>query len=1507
MPVIFEATTTVRFDDLAGGTSQRIFDFGNGTASDNILFGQVGTSSTMRLETWVGGVAYTLDIANAIVEGETATWRTTIADDGTFEVYKDGILIGSQTFGVAAVPADVVRTSNLIGESNTAGQDPLIGEISSVDVETTFANAFDVTISDAVNYTGTFDGSDGDDTIDASGTTTGVLLRGDGGDDVLMGGSGDDTLEGGNNSDTITGGDGNDLIDGGGTSTGGGVPGIDYLDTIFFNTATGDIYAYDTTDGSSTLLSNAGGIGFGDIAMTADGRLFGITFADFNDLLYEIDPATGAISVAHDLTNIGAGLAGLTIGPDGNLYIGQNNGDIQMLSPDGSGGWTEEGIVLNGAGSIFDILFLDTDTAWVVNNGAIIEYDVSSTGVFSNATSLGTINGQTDIFGISQAADGRVYVFEGTAEVTSTDPTVQPLVWTSEPNATGTIYGATSVVDAGNTTGELDGADSLSGEAGSDTIFGGAANDTLDGGADNDLLDGGTGNDQIAGGTGSDTVQLTDGFGQDTVVGGEDGGDTDVLDASALSNAADLNLSGAEGGTLTSDGNSVTFDEIESIVLTDQNESIDLAGTNSNIAIDGGGGDDLLTGSDGGAAVAGVDYANSIFYNTDNGDIYAYDTTDGSTTLLSNAGGIGFGDIAMGADGRLYGVTFADADDLIYEIDVATGGITVAHDLTNTSAGLAGLTIGPDGNMYIGLNNGDIEMLSPDGSGGWTEEGTVLNGSGVIYDLMFIDENTAWVVNAGSILQFDVDANGNFTNQTSLGIINGQGDIWGISQAGDGRIYVFEGTSEVSSTDPTVQPLVWTSEPNATGTIYGATSVIDAGNISGDLSGADNLSGGAGNDTLQGLAGDDTLDGGADDDTVEGGAGNDSMLGGSGNDSLTGGDGDDTLIGGTGDDTLVAGNNTGAGDSLVGGTGNDVLTDSFFNATLEGGDDADLFNLGFGTATVTGGEGGTDSDTISFSTANDPVTITLTGNEQGTYSDSDGDSGQFTEIEAFVLTDGDDSLDGTASTDVIDVVAGDGNDTLIGGSAADTFQGGLGNDSVDGGLGADTLVDGLGADTLLGGQGNDLLISENAGDAIDQPQLLDGGAGEDTIRIEGDFTAQDTIVGGTGTDELQLLPDDDRNLTVDMTTGITADGTTGAQEFSEIENITTGGGDDTITGDGQNNVLNSGSGADSIDAGGGHDTLNGGTGDDVLTGGTGNDTFVYTPGDGLDTITDFNTGATGTLFDGDTTNNDFIDLSAYYDRIFELWADQADDGILNQSNSIDTQGNPSDYSDNTQFAPGEGLVFTGATPDISTFTFENTGVVCFTSGTLIRTPKGPRPIEQLQKGDLIVTRDNGVQPLLGVNVQPVGPDLLDSSPTFAPVLLKAQAFGFDRDLIVSQQHGVLLRSGECGGDEVLFRAKHLAQIPGGGARIMWGRRMVTYVHLLFEEHQIVFANGAASESLYPGKEALRGLGEKALQNVLGHLPALGSGPVEETYGLPAVAYSRRGALPEHLRALRAVR
>jgi len=295
----------------------------------------------------------------------------------------------------------------------------------------------------------------------------------------------------------------------------------------------------------------------------------------------------------------------------------------------------------------------------------------------------------------------------------------------------------------------------------------------------------------------------------------------------------------------------------------------------------------------------------------------------------------------------------------------------------------------------------------------------------------------------------------------------------------------------------------------------------------------------------------------------------------------------------------------------------------------------------------------------------------------------------------------------------------------------------------------------------------------------------------------------------------------------------------------------------------------------------------GGAGNDTLTGSNGNDIFVYAAGDGADTIIDFNKGNTGTLNDGDSTNNDFIDLSGFYDTIWELHADLADDGVLNQSNN-GVEG--VDYSDNDRFATGEGIRFTNAAADNTSFTFENAGVVCFTSGTAIRSPHGDILIDDLAVGDLVTTLDNGPQPIRWIGTTRLGAAVLAANPSLRPVLIHRGILGAARDLLVSPQHGMLITP------DHLARAKHL--IHGTkGIRIAKGKTHVTYVHLMFESHQIIIAENIPSESFYPGPMALEMMDAQARKEVCTLIPELDCQPDKEDvcriYGATARSFAKK--------------
>lgn len=155
---------------------------------------------------------------------------------------------------------------------------------------------------------------------------------------------------------------------------------------------------------------------------------------------------------------------------------------------------------------------------------------------------------------------------------------------------------------------------------------------------------------------------------------------------------------------------------------------------------------------------------------------------------------------------------------------------------------------------------------------------------------------------------------------------------------------------------------------------------------------------------------------------------------------------------------------------------------------------------------------------------------------------------------------------------------------------------------------------------------------------------------------------------------------------------------------------------------------------------------------------------------------------------------------------------------------------------------------------------------CFAEGTLIRLARGERPVDLLRIGDMVMTADHGPQRLRWIGRQPL--DFRENSVTAAekdkPILVSAGALGPDqpcRDLVVSPQHRLMCSGpsieGAFGCRDVLVPAKALLDHPG--IRCMKGRRRVTYHALLFDRHEVIFAQGAPVESFRPGPVALAGL------------------------------------------------
>ena len=171
-------------------------------------------------------------------------------------------------------------------------------------------------------------------------------------------------------------------------------------------------------------------------------------------------------------------------------------------------------------------------------------------------------------------------------------------------------------------------------------------------------------------------------------------------------------------------------------------------------------------------------------------------------------------------------------------------------------------------------------------------------------------------------------------------------------------------------------------------------------------------------------------------------------------------------------------------------------------------------------------------------------------------------------------------------------------------------------------------------------------------------------------------------------------------------------------------------------------------------------------------------------------------------------------------------------------------------------------------------------VVCFTARTRIDTPVGPRRIETLKPGDLVLTRDHGAQP-----IRWIGGSTVPANNQLAPIVITAGTLGNTADFVVSPLHAVLVTGWQAellfGAAEVLVRAKDLLngdtvyRRPGG---------LVTYWHILLDAHQLLRSEGMYSESLYPGDVTLGAVPSEAQSEILALFPELQD---RSAYGLSA--------------------
>jgi len=175
------------------------------------------------------------------------------------------------------------------------------------------------------------------------------------------------------------------------------------------------------------------------------------------------------------------------------------------------------------------------------------------------------------------------------------------------------------------------------------------------------------------------------------------------------------------------------------------------------------------------------------------------------------------------------------------------------------------------------------------------------------------------------------------------------------------------------------------------------------------------------------------------------------------------------------------------------------------------------------------------------------------------------------------------------------------------------------------------------------------------------------------------------------------------------------------------------------------------------------------------------------------------------------------------------------------------------------------------------------GVICFTPGTRIETPEGPRLVEELREGDRVQTRDGGAQEIQWIGSRRMTGARLFAMPRLRPIRLGAGALGIDRPdatLLVSPEHRVLVKGAVARAlfntPEVLVRARDL--INDETISVDLGSREVTYIHLLLPSHQIIWANGLETESFHPASAALSTLTEADRTRLLAINPNLAQEP-----------------------------
>ena len=988
-----------------------------------------------------------------------------------------------------------------------------------------------------------------------SGTSGDDEIYGNGGNDTITAGAGDDVIDGGAGADTVNGGDGNDTVV---------IGASDSID----GQAANDSFTF-TSGGQSLIASTyvTGNTGVDTLTLN---------FSTATDSVTSTGGTNGSGYVGgiyyytmESLTILGGTASDVLIGNDGNDTLTGNAGNDRLIG----------GLGVN-----------------TLNGGVGLDYaEVNLRGSTAAVTFTLTTSGSLSLSGNTMTGIEGIGVFM------------------ADGDDTASVAGAkvNSRLDGGGGADTLTGgtvsSDTLNGEAGADTLNGGFG-DTLRGGDDNDTL----------------RVTLSD-LGLNTYAYGDAGDDRMILNWAAATDGITSTNNGAGSGTLTVAGSTIYYYALERLQVTGGMASDTLIGGLGADSINGGQGNDVIDGGRGNDTLNGsAGRDRGMVDNSDSavGQTFTFVSgttlTVGGDTLISFEG-LGYR-AGTGADN--INVVAGTIGSAIYGgggNDIIRGDNAIADTLdgggdNDTVTGGSGDTVrGGDGDDALNFTFEDPAFATVYAYGDAGNDTLTVDFSGSA-DGVGSSNNNAGNGTVGSMYYYGIERLVLTGSSASDTLIGGTGNDTLAGGTGNDSLYGNAGTNSLNGGDGSdFGAIDLTADATArTITFVGGVTLNVAGNILTSIEGL-GYAGGGGNDVINvaGATRRSAINGGAGDDTLTGAAAiGDALSGGANNDAITGGvadvvhgdDGDDTLTfaftsnalpltyayGDGGVDRLVL-NFAGTADSIsssanvdsgtiaglyyygmesvdfTGGNASDTLTAGNGNDTIRGGNGNDVIDAGRGTNVIQGGAG---SDIGKVDRSDDATARIVTLGTTGSVS---GAGSTITQVEAL-------GYRGGAGNDRINVANGTRSSELFGGGGDDTLTG------------SDEVADGLD-----GGEGNDT-ISGAGGDTIN------GRAGNDALTITGDTTIGQTYAyGDIGTD----------TLTLDFaaaTTGLTSssngalDGFFAGIYYYGIESldVTTGSGNDTVTGAG---------GADTLEAGAGNDILIGSGGADDLRGGAGNDMF----------------------------------------------------------------------------------------------------------------------------------------------------------------------------------------------------------------------------------------------------------------------------------------------------------